>query len=605
MPNNCYINKRDIEFVLFEQLKIQDLQQYERFEDYGRDEYEMVISEGIKFAREVLGPMNQDADRIGVVFQDGKVTMPPGSKEAFAMGAENGWISPTMSPDYGGQGLPNVVGAALNEFMLAGCASFSLCLGSSVGVGHMIENFGTEEQKAKYIERLYAGEWAGTMVLTEPGAGTHLADVRTSAKKVEGQDYYLIEGVKCFITNGEHDLTDNIIHAVLARLPDGPPGTKGLGLFIVPKIIVNDDGSLGETNDVVCGGVEHKMGIHGSPTCVLNFGEKGQCKGWLMGTEPFQGMKQMFQMMNEARILTGLQGVALAAVAYENAVRYARERVQGVDMANFKDPEAPRVTIINHPDVRRMLLLQKSHVEGMRAMAYRAAFLDDLAKACGDEEQARQYENRLSLLTPLIKAYCSDKGFEMTVEAIQVFGGYGYCGEYPVEQYSRDAKIASLFEGTNFIQSADLVGRKMNLDGGAVFQALLGDIETFIEEHKGTAELAEICERLSEAKGALLEATMELMNASMGGDLAFPMSVSTRFLHLFSEVVMGWCLGEQAAIASAALSNGVTDGDADFYQGKIVSARFFAQNILPGARMKAEVIKLGDRSAMEMPEAAF
>ncbi len=604
MSNHFYINQRDIEFVLFEQLKVQDLD-HERFADFGRDDYDMVIAEGIKFAREVLGPLNQDADRIGCTFDNGEVTMPPGSKGAFKLAGENGWISAAMSTEYGGMGLPLAIGAALNEVLLAGCTSVALSMELSAGVGHLIDAFGTDEQKARYVERLYTGQWTGCMDLTEPGAGSFLADLRTTATPVEGEDYYHIDGVKCFITSGEQDLTDNVIHAVLARMPGGPPGTKGLGLFIVPKVLVNGDGSLGARNDLMCGGIEHKMGIHGSPTCTINFGEHGTCRGWLVGEEPFLGMRMMFQLMNESRVVTGMQGVALAGVAYENAVRYAQERVQGVDIVNFKNPEAPRVTIIHHPDVRRMLLNQKSHVEGMRAMAYMGAHLADQARTAATEEEARRYENRFSLMTPLIKAYCSDKGYEMTAEAIQVFGGYGYCGEYPVEQYNRDVKIASLYEGTNFIQSADLVGRKLNMEGGAVYQELLAEIDAFIDAHESTEELRSIFECLREAKAALLEATMELMNASMTGDLAFPMSVSTRFLHLFSEVVIGWLLAEQAVIAHTHLQNGVSDADKAFYAGKVIGARYFALNVLPGARMKAAVIKNGDRSCLEMPEAAF
>lgn len=604
MANYFYINKRDLDFVLFEHLRVQDLD-HEKFSDFGREEYDMILAEGIKFSREVLGPLNQDGDRIGATYKDGVVTMPPGCKEAFKLAGENGWISPTMNPEDGGMGLPSVIGTAINEMALAANAGLSLTFGLTAGVGHLIAGFGTEEQKALYTEKLYNGEWSGTMVMTEPGAGSFLADIRTTATPVDGEDYYHIEGVKSFISSGDHDLTDNIIHAVLARMPGGPPGTKGLGLFIVPKILLNPDGSLGEPNDMACGGIEHKMGIHASPTCVLNFGEHGRCKAWLVGTEPHRGMRMMFQMMNDARILTGMQGVALAGVAYENAVRYAQERVQGVDISDFKNPEATRVTIIHHPDVRRMLLNQKSHVEGMRAMAYKTAYLADCAATAETEEAARKFEQRLTLLTPLVKAYCSDKGHEMTTEAIQVFGGYGYCGEYPVEQYNRDVKIASLFEGTNFIQSADLVGRKLNLDGGAVYQELLADIDAFIVEHQETAGLEIIFTRLSEAKAALLEATMELMNSSMSGDLSFPMSVSTRFLHLFSEVVVGWCLAEQAVIAHAQLGNGVTAEDKTFYEGKVLTAQYFAQNVLPGVRMKAEVIKSGDRSVMEMPEGAF
>lgn len=604
MPNTFHINRRDVDFVLFEQLKVQDLQKFSKYEDFGQEDYSMMLDEAQKFAHDVTAPLNQDGDRIGAQFKDGEVTTPPGFKEAFAAAAEGGWVGPTMSPEYGGMGLPEIIGVTMTEMFLAANTSFHLNMGLSTGVGHMVEAFGTEEQKALFIEKLYTGIWAGTMVLTEPGAGSALGDIRTTATKVEGEDYYLVEGTKCFITAGEHDLTENIIHAVLAKIPGGPGGTKDLGLFLVPKFDVDDAGNLGDRNDVVCGGIEHKMGIHGSPTCILNFGENGACKGWLIGTAEFQGMRMMFQMMNEARLMTGMQGVALTGVAYENAKRYAKERLQGPDIKEMKNRGAKSVAIIKHADVRRMLMRQKAYSEGMRAFAYETALSADLAHVLEDETEAANAQARLALLTPLVKAFCTDKGVEMTNEAIQCFGGYGFCGEYPVEQYARDARIAPLYEGTNFIQSADLVGRKLMLNGGATYQALLGEIGAWVEAHKADEGLEDIVGAVGKAQGSLMGATGELLKFQGSGNYEMVMFMATRFLHLFAEVMVGWSLAKQAVLAQASIE-GASVGDASFYRGKILTARFFALNELPGTRMKLAAMQAADTSAMDMDEEAF
>lgn len=605
MPNTYFISQRDLDFLLFEQLGIQTLAESEPFGDFGQEDYSMIIGEAIRFATEVIAPLNQDSDRIGATFADGEVTTPPGFIEAYAKAAENGWIGAAHSPEFGGMGLPMVLGCVLNEIFLGACTSFQLNMGLTSGVGHLIESFGTDEQKAMYAERLFTGQWTGTMVLTEPGAGSHLADCRTTATPVEGEDHFLIRGGKMFISAGEHDLTENIVHAVLAKLPGERTGTKALGLFLVPKILPNPDGSLGDRNDVVCAGIEHKMGIHGSPTCVLNFGENDSCKGWLLGTEPYKGMRQMFQLMNEARIMTGMQGVALSGVAYQNALRFARDRVQGLSVKSMREPGAKAVPIIEHGDVRRMLMLQKSHVEGLRALAYYAAFLADTEVTATDPDAAAAAGARLQLLTPVVKAFCSDKGFEMCSEAIQVHGGYGYCGEYPVEQYTRDARIAALYEGTNYIQAADLLGRKLPMGGGAPYRALLEEIGAWVATATEDEATADIAAALGKAHGALGMATMDLMQASAGGQLEFSLSVATRYLHMLGEVMLGWLLGQQAQVATAALAAGATGDDVDFYKGKVLTAKFFARNILPMVRAKAAVIKNHDTSVFEMPDAAL
>ncbi len=604
MGNNYYrVNRRDIDFVLNEQLKVEQLCETDKYKDFERDDFDMVVTEAVKFATEVLGPLNQDADREGVKYEDGAVKVPAAFHDAYKLACENGWLAMSNSAEWGGQGLPGVIAMAVGEIFFGGCTSFMLYF-PGPGVGHMIENFGPDQLKETFCEKLYTGEWQGTMCLTEPGAGTAVGDLRTTAKK-DG-DTYLISGTKCFITAGDHDLTPNIIHGVLARVEGAPPGTKGISQFVVPKYWVNGDGSTGDFNNVTCAGIEHKMGIKASATCTLNFGEDGPCRGYLLGPEENKGLRQMFQMMNEARITTGLQGIALAAAAYENAVQYAQERVQGVDVKAMKDPDAPRVPIIKHADVRRMLLTQKAFVDGMRAFAYRLAAYDDLAHGHPDEEKRQWYQGYVDLMTPILKAYCSDMSFDMTSVAMQCYGGYGYCQEYPVEQYCRDSRIAMIFEGTNFIQAADLIGRKLNIGGGALMQNYIADFDEFLGGLKGNGALGDLAERLDAAKNTLLTTTMKIGAVAMEGDLDYVMSVATRYLHMFGEVAVARELVDQAAIAAEALK-GVEPDTADhaFYTGKLHSARFFVNNVLPGVEMKARVIENMDRSCIEIPDSAF
>jgi alkylation response protein AidB-like acyl-CoA dehydrogenase len=604
MGNNFYrANKRDLDFVVNEQLKVEQLCELDKFKDFSREDFDMIISEAIKFAQEVLGPLNQDADREGAHYENGAVKAPAAFHKPYKLACENGWISMSNTPELGGQGLPGVIAMTAGEIFFGACTSFMLYF-PGPGVAHMVENFGPDKIRDMFCEKLYTGEWQGTMCLTEPGAGTAVGDLRTSAKK-DG-DTYLITGTKCFITSGDHDLTPNIIHGVLARVEGAPPGTKGISQFIVPKYWVNEDGTQGDFNNVTCAGIEHKMGIKASATCTLNFGEDGPCRGYLLGDEENKGMRQMFQMMNEARITTGLQGIALAAAAFENALQYSQERIQGVDVKAMKDPNAPRVPIIKHADVRRMLLLQKCMAEGMRAFAYRLAMYDDLAHAHPDEEKRNFYQGYVDLMTPMVKAYCSDMAFDMTSVAMQCYGGYGYCQEYPVEQYCRDARIAMIFEGTNFIQAADLIGRKLNIGGGVLMQSYMTALDEFIGGIRGHAKVGDMVEQLDAAKTTLLETTMKIAGFAMEGDLDYVMSIATRYLHMFGEIAMARELIEQAAIAADKMEGLAEDSlDYAFYTGKVHSAQFFARNILPGVEMKAKIIANQDRSCIEIPDNAF
>jgi len=605
---------RDVKFALFEQAGFEKLFETERYGELDRETAEAIIDEAYKFAREKLAPLNILTDRVGAVYdaKDSSVTLPEGFQEVYRLFAENGWLSLAHNPEWGGQGMPYSLSLAANDFFFGACLAFSLNSLLGVGAAHLVEVFGNEELKKIYLEKMYSGEWAGTMCLTESQAGSDVGLLRTKAKP-EG-DHYLIEGEKIFITFGEHDLTGNIIHAVLARIEGAPAGTKGISLFLVPKFLVNADGSVGESNDVRCSGIEHKMGIHGSPTCTMVFGESGRCKGWLLGEEG-KGMRAMFQMMNEARISVGLQGAALSNAAYRFALDYSRERVQGSDLSKGRGAGATQ--IINHPDVRRMLMWQKAISEGTRALLIRTATFADLADTVKDEEARATYHGLVELLTPICKAYASDQGFRSIELSVQTLGGYGYISEYPVEQYLRDTKIASIYEGTNGIQALDLVGRKLGQEGGKNVQRLSKMVSTLIEANLDHPALSGVFAQLGAALTDLGGLTMFFAKEGAKHPLT-PILNATPYLDVFGQVVLAWLLCEQATIAWPKLqaiceAKGVDskdtvalqalcedDADAAYYDGKVKTALFFATRSLPLVRGKVKAIQAGDESAMQI-----
>ncbi len=617
--SNLIVNTRDQRFVLFEQLDVEKLLQSERFKDFTKDDLLMILNEAEKLAVNVIAPTLKEGDQVGARFIDGKVTAPECFREPFKKYCEGGWMNPMDSPDVGGQGIPYSVGFSILE--LFGAANYAFCMypGLTHGAAGLIHSFGTEEQKNKYMYKLYEGVWTGTMCLTEPGAGSDVGALKTSARKLpDGK--YLITGTKCFISSGDHNLTPNIIHPVLARIEGDPPGTKGISIFIVPKYRVNDDGSVGEGNDVNTGGIEHKMGIKGSATATLNFGENGSCIGELLGEER-EGIKVMFQMMNEARLGTGMQGLDLGSAAFEHAVAYARERVQGTAIWEARNPDAKPVTIINHPDIRRRLLWMKAHVEGMRSLCSFTAFVFDMSKIAKTEEERAKYAGLTDLLTPIIKAYCSDKGVLICSMAMDVYGGYGYCSEYPVEQYLRDAKIAPIYEGTNGIQALDLVGRKLGQKKGANLMNMAGIIQANIAKLKSHKELGKSIAILEEAANACLEMTMFFAQVGKAGDFLLPVLNASKFLEIFGDVLMGHFLLDAGSIAydklqaiydakgadSSAKQKALQsqDKEAAFYSGRIASAKFFANDILTTVKARSEAIKMGDKSPLEMTEEAF
>lgn len=604
---------RDIRFLLFEVLKIQDLEKTELYGDYGKDDYDAIVSEAYKFAQNVIAPLNEDADRIGAQLNDGVVTVPDSFLPAWKQMSDNGYLSSIQSMDIGGQGLPSVIGQAIHEFFIGSCVSFSLTAGLTEGVISLINDFGTQEQKDRFAQKQLTGEWSGTMCLTESGAGSDVGASKTTAEPI-GNGVYSIKGSKIFITGGDHNMVSNIIHAVLARTPDAPPGTKGLSLFIVPKYRVNDDGSNGEPNDVSIGSIEHKMGIKGSPTCVVNFGDNDNCHGYLLGKE-FEGIKIMFHMMNEARIMVGVQGLAAAGASYEAAKAYAQERIQGTSIKAMRDPKAPKVPIIEHADVRRMLLWQKSVVEGLRTILYTTAYYADLAKAATDPDEKEKYNGFVELLTPVCKAYGSDMGVKSCDLAIQVYGGYGYCSEYPVEQNFRDARIAPIYEGTNGIQAMDLAGRKLPMKNMQVFVAYLKQISDFALKTKGHPSLGKYVAKLDEARKILAAIVMRMLGVALQDPEAL-MLVAYPILESFGDIVAAFGLLNEAIIADQALTKifaeekavgpadkkrVVTENpEAKFYHGKIQSAIFFANNILPLVKAREEVMKSADRSAIDV-----
>ena len=473
------VNQKDLFFILKEQLNYGRLCELDRYRDLNEKTLDLLITEAIHFAKGVVDPLSDIGEAHDLEVENGKVSCPEAFREAFRQYGRNGWTAAARDPKYGGQGFPHMMRIIINDLMYGACQSFNMAPSLTHGAAHLIESFGaSDDLKARFVPKMYDGTWAGTMCLTEPNAGSNLAALETTAYP-EGS-HFKIRGSKIFISWGEHDIADNIIHLVLARIDGAPAGVKGISLFVVPKIRVNPDGGLGEPNDVVCTGIEKKLGLHASPTAALTFGGKNDCIGYLCGKEN-QGLAHMFQMMNAARINTGVSGMTMGSTAYQNALAYAKERRQGRDLAGRKQGE---VAIIDHPDIRRMLLWMKAVVDGMRSMIYAGAFWSDLAHELPDGDERSHDRNLVEFMTPIIKAYCSDMGFRVCETAMQCLGGYGYCKDYPIEQYLRDAKIMSLYEGTNGIQSMDLMGRKMTINAGACFAAFRQEIDAFCEKHR-------------------------------------------------------------------------------------------------------------------------
>jgi hypothetical protein len=584
---------KDIQFVLHDLLKISE-QDIAGFEDLDRDFTGAVVEEAGKVATAVLHPLNAVGDREGCVLENGVVRTPAGFKDAFEQMKDGGWTAMDCDPAYGGQGLPYVMHTAAQEPFVSANMAFNMYQGLTHGAYSAIYVHGSDDQKQTYLPKLTTCEWTGTMNLTEPHCGTDLGLMRTKAVP-QDDGSYKITGQKIFISAGDHDLASNIIHLVLAKIQGGPDGIKGVSLFIVPKIMVNDDGSLGARNGVSVGKIEEKMGIHGNATCVMNYDD---ATGFLVG-EAHKGMRAMFTMMNEARLGVGLQGYAQAESAYQNAVAYANDRLQGRAVTGAENPDGPADPLIVHPDIRRNLMDQKSFVEGARAFTYWGAYLIDRAHRNSDKDA----DGLISLMTPVIKGFLTDKGFEYATAAQQVYGGHGYIEEWGMSQYARDARIAMIYEGANGIQALDLVGRKLALDGGKHVMAFFEMIKTFIKENEANAALnKDFLVPLKAASKDLQAAGMYFMQNGMKNPNN-ALSGSYDFMHMMGHVCLGLMWARMAKAAMEALEAGASD--TEFYETKIATGRYYMARQLPATAMHLARINTGADTVMALKAAHF
>jgi alkylation response protein AidB-like acyl-CoA dehydrogenase len=596
-------DRRDQDFVIWEQMNSEEILKHKLYGEYNRKACEMVMTEARALAVKELLPTMKDGDEEGICFENGTVKVPESFHRVFDLVLEGDWQNLSVPVDMGGQGAPAFIGAAVAEYFLA--ANWALYCYATMGNGTalIIQLYGTEEHKKKYVRKLTAAQWGGTMLLTESEAGSDVGALTTTAVK-NPDGTYSLTGTKIFITNGEHDLVENIIHPVLARIEGDLPGTKGITLFLVPKYFVNEDGSLGDRNDIVCTGVEEKHGIHGSATCSMTLGGKGKCIGYLLGEER-RGMKIMFNMINHARMSTGLQGLCYASAAYVLAVNYARERVQGRDLENFSDHGAPSVPIIRHPDVRRNLLWMKSYVDGMRSFFYFLTKCGSQAVVADSPEKKEQYEDLFSMLTPIVKDYLAVKGHEVCIQAIQVFGGAGYTRDYLVEQYARDCKITTIYEGCSGIQAMDLLARKIGMKKGVVFMNFLGEIQKTIDAAKDVTGLKELAEKLEAAANRIGETAMNIGKMAMSPDFKIAFAHSLPFLYAMGDTIMAWMLLWRAVVASQKLNNGAKKKDIAFYEGQLKTAEFFIRTELPLTMGKMEAIQGGCAAAIEISDDGF
>jgi hypothetical protein len=597
-------DRRDVDFVLHEQLRVETLSEHEKYAEFNKKTIDLIISEARNLAVKELLPIQIAGDREGARFEGGNVTVPESFHKAWDLFKEGEWVALSNDPEWGGQGMSATLSLAANDYFIGANFAFMMYPGLTHGAGRLVQTFGTDQQKKLFLKKMFTGEWTGTMLLTEPEAGSDLGALTTSAVKND-DGTYSITGNKIFISSGEHDMADNIIHPVLARIEGAPQGTKGISLFLVPKIWVNDDGSLGEPNDVVCTGIEEKMGIHGNATCSLSLGSKGNCRGTLLGEEN-KGMRAMFQLMNEARLLVGLQGLACASSAYMYAVNYARERVQGRHLLKALEDNAPSVPIIEHPDIRRMLLTMKVYVEGMRSLLYYIGNCEDKSQISAKEEDKARYQGLMDVLIPVAKGYVTDKAFEVCSLGVQVYGGYGYIREYPMEQLLRDCRITQIYEGTNGIQAMDLLGRKLGMNKGKPIMDLLGEVQQTIAAAKSISSLQDVCAKVEAAVNKLGEVALHIGQIGMSPDTrmnAFAHAYS--FMEVFGDVVIAWLLLWRASIAAQNLENGARKKDVAFYEGQIKSVEFFAHSILPVSLGKMNVILAADSTAVDISADAF
>ncbi|MBV8573537.1 MAG: acyl-CoA dehydrogenase C-terminal domain-containing protein [Acetobacteraceae bacterium] len=588
---------RDMQFVLHELHDSDSLSKLPGFEEMTPELFDSVLEEAAKFVEQVLLPLNMSGDEEGCRLENGVVRTPNGFREAYAQYREAGWTALGSDPQFGGQGLPESVGKLVEEMVCAANVSFALYPGLSFGAYRAISAHGTKEQQELYLPKLVDGTWSGTMCLTEAHCGTDLGLVRTRAVP-QPDGSYRISGDKIFISAGEHDLTENIVHLVLARIQGGPSGIKGISLFIVPKLLPSADGTPGARNGVTCTAIEHKMGIKASATCQLTFED---ATGWLVG-EPHKGMHAMFTMMNTERLSVGVQGLGLAEAAYQSAVAYAKDRLQGRSLTGSKHPDKPADPIIVHPDVRRMLMTMRAYAEGCRALGGWVSRELDRMERSADPEERHRAEDFSALMTPIVKALFTDLGFETANLAVQVYGGHGYVRDHGVEQYVRDARICMIYEGTNGIQALDLVGRKLPANAGRLLRTFFQPVSEYIETLKDHPEMGALVQSLARAFGTLQLATEHIAQAGTR-DPEEAGAAATDYLRLFGVVALGFMWTRTAEIA--ARKRGAAKGDARFYEAKLTTARFYMERILPQAGALYLSIKAGKAAMMALKEEAF
>ena len=597
---------RDQKFILKEFLDMNTVLSTDRFKSgYSLEDIDFIVDNALKGAKEMIAPSNEDSEKIGCKFENGKVITPESSKTAYNFVVQNGFAGSNVDPD-DESALPMSILWSLYEYFIAANPSIQTLWLANSGAAGLIRDFGNDDLKKTYLPKMYSGEWAGTMDLTEPQAGSDVGDSSTKAMPTDKPGQYLIKGTKCFISGGEQDITENIIHLALARIEGAAKGTKGLSLFVVPKYLPDADGNPGDWNDINCAGIEHKLGHRGSPTCTINYGEEGKCIGFLLGNPPGedgagQGMMQMFKMMNEERLMSGLSGCAVAASAYHNAVQYATERIQGRSTFN---PKAGRCSIIKHEDVKRMLMFQKANTEAFRAMVLQTFWWVDVENWSSDPELHKQARIFLEVNTPIVKAFCSDTALQCINEALQIYGGYGFTEEYPAAQQYRDARIYPIWEGTNYIQAMDLVGRKMTMKKGEVFGAWMKHITDFVEANQAAAGFENEFAIFSEAIKTYSSALKLLLSLFATPGMA--QTLATRVLHATGKIWAAKLLLEMALIAQKKIDElGPDHYDYSFYAGKVASARFYVKNIMPDLAAFLEVCKNADSTCIEVSEDIF